>query len=88
MSEQPIIRIKTKAGRYIEHELSKDVVTVGRSVRADVTIDDTSVSRIHFKLVRDGQDYLIVDNGSSNGTYLRKRKVVEEKQFAGKAFSQ
>ena len=79
MSQPPIVRIKTKAGRYVEHPLTKDEVTVGRSVKADITIDDSSVSRIHFKLVRQGEDYLIVDNGSSNGTYLRKRKVIKER---------
>lgn len=78
MSEHPIIRIKTKAGRYVEYPLNKDEITVGRSVKADIMIDDSSVSRIHFKLVRQDTDYLIVDNQSSNGTYLRKRKVRQE----------
>jgi len=74
----PIIRIKSKLGKYEEFPLVKDEISVGRSVTCDITIEDASVSRVHFRLLRQGTDYMIVDNGSSNGTYLQKRKVKQE----------
>ncbi|PIE02949.1 MAG: hypothetical protein CSA81_04370 [Acidobacteria bacterium] len=74
----PTIRIKAKSGKYEEVPLTKDEITVGRSATCDVVIDDASVSRIHFRLIKQGLDYMIVDNNSSNGTYLQKRKILQE----------
>jgi pSer/pThr/pTyr-binding forkhead associated (FHA) protein len=40
-----------------------------------VTVDDTFVSQIHARVfARDGQ-YLVEDLGSTNGTYLKRKKV-------------
>ena len=45
------------------------VTRLGRSLSADVEIDDPSVSRRHALIVRqDGQTYLL-DDGSRNGTW-------------------
>jgi pSer/pThr/pTyr-binding forkhead associated (FHA) protein len=45
------------------------VTRLGRSLSADVEIDESSVSRRHALIVRqDGQTYLL-DDGSRNGTW-------------------
>ena len=45
------------------------VTRLGRSLNADVEIDDPSVSRRHALIVReDGQTWLL-DDGSRNGTW-------------------
>jgi pSer/pThr/pTyr-binding forkhead associated (FHA) protein len=62
------------AGRYLEADNSLvpimgAVTRLGRSLSADVEIDDPSVSRRHALIVReDGQTYLL-DDGSRNGTW-------------------
>ena len=52
-----------------------DEITVGRAAGCQVTIDDTYASQLHARVFRrDGQIY-VEDLGSTNGTYLNRRKV-------------
>jgi pSer/pThr/pTyr-binding forkhead associated (FHA) protein len=50
------------------HELTGDVVTVGRSPENIIVIDHPSVSSRHAQLERSGQTYRLKDLGSTNGT--------------------
>lgn len=45
-------------------------VVLGRGDGADVRLPDPSVSHRHASLRQRGSDYLIVDEGSTNGTYV------------------
>jgi pSer/pThr/pTyr-binding forkhead associated (FHA) protein len=62
------------AGRYLAADdtlvpVMGTVTRLGRSLSADVEIDEPSVSRRHALIVRqDGQTYLL-DDGSRNGTW-------------------
>lgn len=62
------------AGRYLEADstlvpLTGAVTRLGRSLSADIEIDDATVSRRHALIVRqDGQTYLL-DDASRNGTW-------------------
>jgi pSer/pThr/pTyr-binding forkhead associated (FHA) protein len=52
-----------------------DEVTVGRAAGCQVTVDDTYVSQLHARVFsRDGKLY-VEDLGSTNGTYLNRKKV-------------
>ena len=52
-----------------------DEITVGRAAGCQVTIDDTYASQLHARVFqRDGQVF-VEDLGSTNGTYLNRRKV-------------
>ena len=56
------------------YELGEEL-TLGRAGGCQVTIDDTYVSQLHARLfLREGQ-YYVEDLGSTNGTYLNRRKV-------------
>ncbi len=46
---------------------------IGRGPESDVVIEDARVSRRHCMIRPDGQDYFVIDMGSSNGT-----AVIEE----------
>ena len=50
------------------HELRLNRSVIGRSSRADVVIDDQSVSRLHARIWRQDDRVLCVDLNSSNGT--------------------
>ena len=62
------------AGRYLESDsavvpIMGTVTRLGRSLSADVEIDDATVSRRHALIVRqEGQTFLL-DDGSRNGTW-------------------
>jgi diguanylate cyclase (GGDEF)-like protein len=59
-------------GRAIRLEKSS---TIGRGVEADVVVRDPALSRVHARIVREGQEYHIEDLGSRNGTFVGSDRV-------------
>jgi diguanylate cyclase (GGDEF)-like protein len=55
-------------GRRIE--VGTEPLTIGRSPGCEVHIDQESVSRQHCRIRFDGNDFLVRDLGSTNGTYV------------------
>lgn len=58
-------------------EIDKDTVTVGRSSENDIKINDPSVSSKHCTITREGDEFLVTDLDSTNGTFL------DGEQFTG-----
>lgn len=58
--------------RYL---LDEDEVTVGRDSRADILLDDSTVSRAHAVFRRTGDTFAVYDSGSLNGTYVNRQRV-------------
>jgi len=52
-----------------------DELTLGRAAGCHVTIDDTFVSQLHARLFRRDNQYFVEDLGSTNGTYLNRKKI-------------
>ena len=52
-----------------------DELTVGRAAGCQITLDDTYVSQLHARLFRREGEFYVEDLGSTNGTYLNRRKV-------------
>lgn len=50
-------------------------VTLGRGSNADITVEDTGVSRRHLEIVQQDDIYLAVDLGSTNGSYVNGRRL-------------
>lgn len=69
--------MKQGAHQFVDFELSGEEVTVGRSQSCVISIPDPSVSRVHFKVVRQGDQDLLLDSGSANGTFVNQFKVSE-----------
>ncbi|WP_084101962.1 FHA domain-containing protein [Demequina sp. NBRC 110051] len=63
--------------------LDVDVTTAGRSVSADIFLDDVTVSREHVQFVRTGSTFTVKDAGSLNGTYVNRELVSERVLQAG-----
>jgi len=61
------------AGQSLDFEQAE--VNFGRTSDNDVVIYDPNVSRRHFHIVARGQDFVVEDLGSSNGTTLNGSKV-------------
>jgi predicted component of type VI protein secretion system len=66
----------TETGAVI-HELTDDVVTVGRASDNTIQIDDPSVSGRHAQLQRIGGIYRLKDLDSGNGTRVNGDKINE-----------
>ena len=63
--------------RYL---LDEDEITVGRDPRADILVDDSTVSRSHAVFRRVNGAYSVIDAGSLNGTYVNRQRV-DQKQL-------
>lgn len=59
-----------------EFLLFEPLTVVGRTQENDVTISDISISRRHASVERkDDGSYLLTDQGSSNGTFVRGKRL-------------
>jgi hypothetical protein len=77
----------TEASRYIEVQgpderllipLGRGVTHIGRGLAADLRLDEDSVSRRHAILVYRSSGSRILDDRSSNGTFVNGRRVTQE----------
>jgi len=73
-------------GRYIEVEgeeetlqiaLGTDAVHIGRGLAADLHLDENSVSRRHAIIVQRPTGARVLDDRSSNGTFVNGRRVAQ-----------
>jgi hypothetical protein len=55
--------------------LDADVTTVGRHPDSDIFLDDVTVSRRHADVAREGDAFVVRDQGSLNGTYVNRSRV-------------
>lgn len=74
------LKVRSESGKDEVIDLSADEITVGRSPRNTVQLDDTAASRRHCRLDRKGADWMLVDLGSSNGTLLNDSRLDENEQ--------
>ncbi len=74
-------------GRYLEVQgaertllipVKEDVIHIGRGLNADLHLDESSVSRRHAILVPRANGARILDDRSSNGTFVNGRRVQQE----------
>ncbi len=64
--------------------VDRDVVTVGKMSDCDLVLTDGTVSRRHLRITRQGADrWLLVDLGSTNGTFLQGARIQEAPIEAG-----
>lgn len=61
-----------------EVELQPGVTTIGRSNDSDIKIDNAGVSAHHAKIIHDGNDFIIEDSASKNGTFVNGTRVARK----------
>ena len=52
-----------------------DELIIGRGEKCRLVLDDTYVSTVHARIFAKGDTYMLEDLGSTNGTYLNRRRV-------------
>ncbi len=72
VSWTPILDIDGK--RY---PLTKSHTVIGRGAEADITVDDTGISRRHVEILWDGKRAQVNDLGSTNGSQLNGAPVTK-----------
>lgn len=61
--------------------LEQSTVTIGRSPRATLVIEDDYCSSRHARVYREGDAWMVEDLGSTNGTFLNDAKLTEPEEF-------
>ena len=74
-SDDGCLVIRSGGGRagetYVLHE---ERIAIGRHPDAAIFLDDVTVSRNHAVVVREGDVWVIHDEGSLNGTFINRRR--------------
>jgi adenylate cyclase len=81
MNNDQILKIELAIKDNIlkEYSFTQDTVEIGRVPTADIFLDNNGISRCHTKIERSvGGPYIVRDMGSTNGTFLNDRQVVNE----------
>ncbi|MFA6146918.1 MAG: sigma 54-interacting transcriptional regulator [bacterium] len=73
-------------GMTVEVRLGLKEVKIGRGREADLQLPDPSVSRLHAKVFRVGQQYFLADLRSRNGTHADGKRITQLALEDGKTF--
>src|SRR5215471_16748758 len=86
--EVKLIITDTETGRFFEFLLTADETRIGRGVHQnDIVLEDAQVSRQHAIIKRDGQNMMLVDSGSANGTFIDGLRIKEHQLKDGDLFA-
>jgi two-component system NtrC family sensor kinase len=75
-----VIQGRDQGTRY---RLEETVVTLGRGATNTIQLHDTEVSREHAEIRQRGDNVVIVDLDSSNGTFVNQRQIKEQELASG-----
>ncbi len=65
-------------GQAVGKFVINEELTIGRSPNNEVVLKEPRVSRRHAVLRHSGNQYMIIDNNSSNGTYVNGHPITEQ----------
>lgn len=51
--------------------------TIGRSNKSNITIKDPFISKKHAKIVKEDNEYFIIDLDSANGTFVNEEQILD-----------
>lgn len=82
-TRQPSKKVKTpKKVTVVEGDENKgksfdlgEELIIGRAEKCHIVLDDSYVSQMHARFFARGEGYMVEDLGSTNGTYLNRRRI-------------
>ena len=75
MATQPQLVMQTGPNPGKVFALEKPDITIGRDIANDIVINDAEVSRKHARLFVQGDQYILEDLGSTNGTFVNGARI-------------
>ncbi len=82
----PRLAVRMPGRATWELALDGDEFTIGRTSSNDMIVDLPQVSRLHARLVRRGDRFVLKDNNTSNGTWLGSTRMDEVALQGGDTF--
>lgn len=64
--------------RVEESYTINDKTTLGRGAEASITIADPFLSGVHLQFIKEGDDWAVIDNDSTNGTMVNGEIIEKE----------
>ena len=71
----PTLYVVTNDGKIFNFPISKNKITIGRSNKNDLVLNDKTVSRYHTKISKLKKGYFLTDLGSFNGTKVNGKSI-------------
>lgn len=71
------ISITIQGKELQSYSFTESEILIGRSAECDVLLDNAGVSRTHAKLLRQGDQVVVVDLLSGNGTFVNGHRVTQ-----------
>lgn len=70
-------KVKILSGKAVgkEFTVEEEVVNIGRDPSNYIVLDETSVSRKHAQIRKQGGGFEIIDQGSTNGTFVNGKQI-------------
>nr|WP_197429955.1 FHA domain-containing protein [Auraticoccus cholistanensis] len=70
-----LLVVRSGPGSGSRYLIDADEMTIGRHPSSDIFLDDITVSRHHVTLTRQGEQVMVHDSGSLNGTYVNRARI-------------
>ncbi len=70
-----LLSYTTAAGQTKEVKLEKKPMTIGRSPKADLVIEDEKASRLHCGIRWQDDEFTVKDLASKNGTFVNDERI-------------
>ncbi len=77
-ADQPATLLLYENGQAVGQFKISQELTIGRSPNNEVVLKEPRVSRRHAVIRQSGNQYMVIDNNSSNGTYVNGHTVTEQ----------
>ncbi len=71
------LKYKDPTGEEKSVAVDGAIFTIGRHSESSLCIPDSRLSREHLRIERDGEDFVVSDSGSSNGTKLNDKGLTD-----------
>jgi pSer/pThr/pTyr-binding forkhead associated (FHA) protein len=71
--------IVVRADQQQELEFDKQEIVVGREEGCEIYLpNDVAISRLHCKIIKKGENFVVIDLNSKNGTYVNGQRITEK----------